>query len=325
MKAPIRVAITGAAGNIAYSLAWMVANGDCFGPDQPVILHLLEITPAMEKLSGVIMELEDSAHPLVHGIVGTDDAGKAFDGVNAVFLVGSRPRTADMNRADLIRANGPIFTGQGKALQRAAGDVKILTVGNPCNTNALIAMNSGKELPQDRFHAMTRLDHNRSIGQLAKKAGVAFSAVQDVAVWGNHSDTMYPDVSRALIGGKPATTVLDQAWLRSEFITTVATRGKGIIKARGASSAASAAQSAVDHMRDWHLGSDGKIVSMAVASQGWYGVPKGLIFSFPCVCKGAGAFEVVSGWDLDDFAKQKIAANITELEAEKTAVADLLS
>lgn len=324
MNAPIHVAVTGAAGNIAYSLLWMLGNGDCFGPNQPIILHLLEITPAMEKLNGVIMELEDSAFPLVHGIIGSDDPKKAFDGANAVFLVGSRPRTADMNRSDLIRANGPIFVGQGQALNAvAAKDVKIVVVGNPCNTNALIAMNSAKDIPAERFTAMTRLDQNRAIGQIARKAGVVPATIKDIAVWGNHSDAMFADTSRATINGKPVATALDATWLRGDFFQTVATRGKSIIKARGSSSAASAAQAAVDHMRDWHQGSNGHIVSMAVPSNGEYGVPKGLIYSFPVITK-AGKYQIVKGWEHDDFGKTKLTANITELESEKTAVADLL-
>lgn len=324
MNAPIRVAVTGAAGNIAYSLLWMLANGDCFGPNQPIILQLLEITPAMTKLAGVIMELEDSAPNLVHGVIGSDDPKKAFDGVNAVFLVGSRPRTADMNRSDLIRANGPIFVGQGQALNAvAANDVRIIVVGNPCNTNALIAQRSAKDIPAERFTAMTRLDQNRALGQLAAKANMPVSQVRDVAVWGNHSDKMYPDVSRATIGGKPVVGAFDQAWLRGDFLTTVATRGKAVITARGASSAASAAGAAVDHMRDWFQGSNGRIVSMGIPSKGQYGVPEGLIYSFPVTTKG-GQYKVVEGWELDEFGKTKIAENVAELESEKTAVADLI-
>lgn len=325
MSAPIRVAVTGAAGNIAYSLLWMLGNGDCFGKDQPIILQLLEITPALEKLNGVIMELQDSAFPLVKGIIGTDDPKKAFEGANAVFLVGSRPRTKEMDRADLIKANGPIFVGQGQALDAvAAKDVKVLVVGNPCNTNALIAQRSAKSIPASQFHAMTRLDHNRAIGQLSAKLGVDASDIRDIAVWGNHSDGMYPDVTKATAGGKAVGAQVDEAWLRGDFLKTVATRGKAIINARGASSAASAAQAAVDHMRDWHLGTHGKVVSMAVSSKGEYGVPEGLIYSFPCVCTGNGQFEIVQGWPVDDFAKAKIAANVAELESEKAAVADLL-
>lgn len=323
MKAPIRVAITGAAGNIAYSLLWMVARGDCFGPDQPVILQLLEITPAMEKLNGTVMELQDSAFPLVQGIVASDDPKVAFAGADAIFLVGSLPRKDGMQRSDLIKANGPIFVGQGQAIGAVASkDVRVLVVGNPCNTNAYIAMRSASGLAADRFTAMTRLDHNRAVGQLAAKKGVSAASIRDVAVWGNHSDRMYPDVTGATLGGGAVTGQFEQEWLRGDFMSTVAKRGAAIIKARGLSSAASAASAAVDHMRDWFLGTD-QVVSMAVPSKGEYGVPEGLIFSFPCRCKG-GNYEVITDWKLDDFAKQKIAENVAELESERAAVADLL-
>jgi malate dehydrogenase len=323
MKAPIRVAITGAAGNIAYSLLWMVARGDCFGADQPVILQLLEITPAMEKLNGVVMEIQDSAFPLVHGIVASDDPKVAFKDANAIFLVGSLPRKDGMQRSDLIKANGPIFVGQGQAIDEVAAiDARILVVGNPCNTNAYIAMRSAKRIPSSRFTAMTRLDHNRAIGQLAAKKGAAAASIRDVAVWGNHSDRMYPDVTTATLGGSAVESQFDREWLRGDFLGTVAKRGAAIIKARGLSSAASAASAAVDHMRDWALGSD-QVVSMAVPSKGEYGVPEGLIFSFPCRCKD-GNYEVITDWKLDDFARQKIADNIAELESERAAVADLL-
>ena len=323
MKAPIRVAITGAAGNIAYSLLWMVARGDCFGPDQPVILQLLEITPAMEKLNGTVMELQDSAFPLVHGIVASDDPKVAFAGADAIFLVGSLPRKDGMQRSDLIKANGPIFVGQGQAIGAvAARNVRVLVVGNPCNTNAYIAMRSASGLAADRFTAMTRLDHNRAVGQLAAKKGVSADLIRDVAVWGNHSDRMYPDVTGATLGGETASAHFEQDWLRGEFMATVAKRGAAIIKSRGLSSAASAASAAVDHMRDWFLGTD-QVVSMAVPSKGEYGVPEGLIFSFPCRCNG-GNYEVITDWTLDDFARQKIAENVAELESERAAVADLL-
>jgi malate dehydrogenase len=325
MKEPLRVAVTGAAGNIAYSLLWMLANGDCFGKDQPIELHLLEITPALDKLRGVVMELEDSAPPLVRKVVATDSAEVAFEGIHAAFLVGSRPRTKDMNRADLIRANGPIFVGQGQALDRVARrDVKVIVVGNPCNTNALIAMHAAKGLDRSCFSAMTRLDHNRALGQLASKGGAVVADVRDVAVFGNHSDTMYPDVSRAFIGDAPVASKFDREWLQGAFLKTVAGRGKQIIEARGASSAASAAQAAVDHMHDWFLGSNGRVVSMAIPSKGWYGVPDGLMFSFPVVCHGGGKIEVLTDFDLDAFGKQKVADNVAELESEKSAVADLL-
>jgi malate dehydrogenase len=324
MNAPIRVAVTGAAGNIGYSLLWRIASGDCFGADQPIILQLLEITPALERLQGVIMELVDSAFPLVHGIVGTDDANVAFKDTDAIFLVGSRPRTADMDRSDLVKANGPIFTGQGKAIGAVAKrTVKVITVGNPCNTNALIACSNSSGVPARQFTAMTRLDQNRAHGQLSDKAGIPVAQVDDVVIWGNHGPTMYPDVTWATVKGEAVRSSFDAAWLDGEFQNTVATRGKAIIVARGASSAASAANAAVDHMRDWWQGSNGRIVSMAVPSEGWYGVPKGLIFSFPCKCEG-GDYTVLTDLELDDAAKAKVQENIDALLEEKAAVADLL-
>jgi malate dehydrogenase len=324
MLDPIRVAVTGAAGNIGYALLWRIASGGCFGPDQPVILQLLEIPQGMDRLKGVVMELHDSAFPLVHDITATDDATAAFQDTDAVFLVGSRPRTADMDRADLVAANGPIFTGQGKALNDAAKkDVSVVVVGNPCNTNALIANANAPDLPDTCFSAMTRLDQNRAMGLLAQRAGVPVARVQDVFIWGNHGPTMYPDVSRATIDGGPAAERFERDWLRGDFLKTVATRGKAIINARGASSAASAASAAVDHMRDWWMGTDGHIVAKAIPSQGWYGVPEGLIFSFPCIVEG-GKIHVVDDLTIDDFTRQKIDENIQALEAERQAVADLL-
>ncbi len=322
MRAPLCVAVTGAAGNIGYSLLWRIASGDCFGPDQPVVLQLLEVTPALERLAGTVMELEDSALPLVRGIVATDDPKVAFNNANAVFLVGSRPRTKDMNRSDLLMANGPIFVGQGRAINdHAAADVKVLTVGNPCNCNAMIAQRNAPDRRPEQFTAMTRLDQNRAVAQVAKQAGAAVADIENVFVWGNHSDKMYPDVSVAKIGGKPAQ--LDETWLKGDFLTTVATRGKAIIVARGASSAASAASAAVDHMRDWHLGTNGRITSIALPSQGWYGVPKGLMFSYPCTVSG-GAIRVIDDLPVSDYAQTKIQANIADLEEERTAVASLL-
>ncbi len=325
MNAPIRVAVTGAAGNIGYALLFRLASGDCYGKNQPIILQLLEIPTGLKALEGVVMELQDSAFPLLHGIETSDDPNVAFKGVNQAFLVGSRPRTKDMNRADLITANGPIFVGQGKAIAaNAASDVRVLVVGNPCNTNALIAMHAGKGVPADRWHAMTRLDENRAKAQLAKKSGALPGAVQNVGIWGNHSDTMYPDFANAKINGAAATRVCDRAWLEGDFLKTVATRGKAIIEARGASSAASAASAAVDHMSSlWHGTAPGEFTSMAVCSNGEYGVPKGLIFSFPVTAKG-GNWKVVEGLELDDFAKAKIAATTKELESERETVKDLL-
>jgi malate dehydrogenase len=323
MNDPIRVAITGAAGNIGYSLLWRVASGDCFGPNQPVILQLLEITPALGRLDGVIMELRDSAFPLVHDIVGTDDPAVGFGGADAVFLVGSRPRTKDMDRADLVRANGPIFTGQGKALNdHASRNVRVVVVGNPCNTNCLIANANSPDLPNSCFSAMTRLDQNRAYGQLGLKAGVPASAISDVFIWGNHADTMLPDTSRGTINGAPID--FEESWLQGEFLSTVATRGKAIINARGASSAASAASAAVDHMRDWFAGTDGRIVSMAIPSEGWYGVSEGLVFSFPVTIATDGTVTVVEGIEISDYTRGKIDQNAATLSHERDAVADLL-
>jgi len=325
MKAPIRVAVTGAAGNIGYSLLWRIASGDCFGHDQPIILQLLEITPVLERLNGVIMELEDSAFGLVHEIIGTDDANVAFKDCDAIFLVGSRPRSKDMDRSDLVAANGPIFVGQGKAINdNAKKSVKVIVVGNPCNTNCLIANANAPDIPNGNFSAMTRLDQNRAAGQLAKKAGVPVAAVSDVYVWGNHSNQMYPDIAVGQIAGEPISARFDTDWIRGEFLQTVATRGKAIIVARGASSAASAANAAVDHMRDWWQGSGGRIVSMALPSEGWYGVPEGLVFSFPCRVSADGVATVVEGLPIDDFAQAKIDKNVADLESEKAAVAELL-
>jgi malate dehydrogenase len=326
MKSPIRVTVTGAAGNIGYALVFRLASGDCYGKDQPIILNLLEIPSGMKALEGVAMELSDSAFPLLHGMVLTDDLNTGFAGANQAFLVGSRPRTKDMNRADLITANGPIFVGQGKAIAaNAASDIRVLVVGNPCNTNALIAKHAAAGVPADRFHAMTRLDENRAKAQLAKKAGALPGEVTNVGIWGNHSDTMYPDYANAKIKGQAATSVIaDEAWFQGEFLKTVATRGKAIIEARGASSAASAASAAIDHMSAlWNGTPAGEFTSMGVVSKGEYGIPAGLIFSFP-VTAGAGNFKVVEGLPLSDFAKAKIAATQAELESERATVASLL-
>ncbi len=323
-NAPIRVAITGAAGNIGYALLWRIASGDCFGKNQPIILQLLEIPPGMQRLDGVIMELRDSAFPLVHDIIGTDNPEVAFNDANAIFLVGSRPRTKDMDRSDLVAANGPIFVGQGKAIEAVASpNVKVITVGNPCNTNALIASANAPNIPNRQFTAMTRLDQNRAVGQLAERAGVPASKVEDVFIWGNHSNTMYPDPRFAKVEGKSVVELFDNEWLQGAFLDTVATRGKEIIVARGASSAASAASAAVDHMRDWWQGSDGRIVSMALPSEGWYGVPKGLVFSFPCRCEN-GEMIVVEDLSVDEFAQLKIDENVNALLEERDAVSELL-
>ena len=324
--APIRVAVTGAAGNIAYALLFRLASGSCFGDDQPIRLQLLEIPPAMKSLEGTAMELLDSAFPLLHGVELTDDPSKAFDGVSAAFLVGSRPRTKDMDRADLMKVNGPIFTTQGKALdQRASRDVRVLVVGNPCNTNALIACKSAPSLPRSSFAAMTRLDENRSKALLAQKLGLASpSLVTRLGVWGNHSNTMFPDFVHALANGKPVRDQVDRAWLEKDFIDTVANRGKAIIVARGASSAASAASAAVDHMRNWWHGTpSGDTASMGVYSDGQYGTPKDTIFSFPVTVNNR-TWSIVEGIEHDEFAKQKIAETGKELLEERSAVADLL-
>jgi malate dehydrogenase len=329
MPQPIKVAVTGAAGNIGYALLFRLAAGDCFGKDQPIKLQLLEITPALTALQGVVMELLDSAFPLLHGVDITDDPNVAFDGVNQAFLVGSRPRTKGMERADLIKVNGPIFTDQGKAINdRAASDVKMVVVGNPCNTNALIAMHAAPDVPRDRFTAMTRLDQNRAVSQLGQRFGVTADQVRRLGIWGNHSNTMFPDWKNAQVGGKSLATVGEDpamdAWFKGEFLDTVAKRGAAIIAARGASSAASAASAAIDHMATWHHGtSEGDWASMGVVSNGEYGIPKGLIFSYPCTVKG-GAWSIVPGLAHDDFARQKIAATVAELEEERAAVADLL-
>jgi malate dehydrogenase len=322
---PIRVAVTGAAGQIGYSLLFRIASGALLGPDQPVILQLLEITPALGALKGVVMELDDCAFPLLADVTTTDDAEVAFGDANIAFLVGSRPRTKGMERKDLLEANGAIFTVQGKALSAsAAPDIKVLVVGNPANTNALIAQQSAPNIPADRFTAMTRLDHNRALGQLSGKTSTPVSEVTNLTIWGNHSATQYPDVFRAKIAGKPAAEVLgDRDWIEKEFIPTVQQRGAAIIEARGASSAASAASAAIDHVHDWVAGTpDGDWVSMAIPSDGSYGVPEGLISSFPVTTSG-GEYHVVGGLELDDFSRGRIDASVAELGAERDAVREL--
>jgi len=322
---PVRVAVTGAAGQIGYSLLFRIASGALLGPDQPLILQMLEITPALGALDGVAMELEDCAFPLLAGMVKTDDAVTAFEGVNVALLVGSRPRTKGMERADLLEANGAIFTVQGKALSDAAADdVKILVVGNPANTNALIAMNNASSIAPERFTAMTRLDHNRAMAQLANKTGSTVNDITKMTIWGNHSATQYPDLFHAEVGGKNAAEVVgDQAWLEKTFIPTVQQRGAAIIEARGASSAASAANAAVDHVRTWLTGTaDGDWVSMAVPSDGSYGVPEGLMSSFPCTTS-KGTWEIVQGLDIDEFSRSRIDASVAELAEERDTVKGL--
>ncbi len=325
MKSPVRVAVTGAAGQIGYSLLFRIASGQMLGPDQPVVLQMLEITPALGALGGVCMELEDCAFPLLAGMVPTDNADVAFGDADYALLVGAMPRKAGMERADLLSANGAIFTVQGKALSDSASRaVKVLVVGNPANTNALIAMRNAPKLNPGQFTAMTRLDHNRAVAQLAAKAARPVSSVKKMTIWGNHSASQYPDIFNAEIDGSNAATLVDdQAWLESDFIPTVAKRGAAIIEARGLSSAASAANAAVDHVRTWALGSpEGDWVSMAIASTGAYGVPEGLISSFPCTCVD-GNYQVVTGLDIDEFSRGRIDASVAELVEERDAVTEL--
>ncbi|MEE9394300.1 MAG: malate dehydrogenase [Planctomycetota bacterium] len=326
MKTPLRVAITGGAGQIGYSLLFRIASGAVFGADQPVILQLLEITPAMKALEGVVMELDDCAFPLLAGVETSDDPNVAFKGTHRAFLVGSKPRSKGMERKDLILDNGPIFTGQGKALNdHAARDVRVVVVGNPCNTNCLIAMHHAPDLPKSAFTAMTRLDHNRAMAQLANKAGKMVSEVAGVTIFGNHSATQYPDFENASVAGQSATDACGgRSWLEGDFISTVQKRGAAIINARGLSSAASAANAALDHMRDWEFGTDGVAVSMAVESDGSYGVPEGLICGFPVRCDGKGGYSIVGDLELSEFAQGKLMISVAELKEEKAIVSDLL-
>ena len=322
---PVRVAVTGAAGQIGYSLVFRIASGHLLGPDQPVVLTLLEITPAMGALEGVAMELDDCAFPLLADLALGDDPDTAFDGVDVALLVGSRPRMKGMERQDLLEANGAIFTVQGRALNdNAADDLRVLVVGNPANTNCLIAMNNAPDVPDARFTAMTRLDHNRALTQVARKLGVSVNDVSRMTIWGNHSATQYPDLFRCEVAGSSAAAVIDdQEWLEGDFIPTVQKRGAAIIEARGASSAASAANAAVDHVHDWVLGTpEGDWVSMAVASDGGYGVPEGLISSFPVTCAD-GAWSVVQGLEIDDFSRARIDASVAELGEERDMVRGL--
>ncbi len=325
MTSPVRVAVTGAAGQIGYSLLFRIASGAMLGPDTPVILQLLEITPALKALEGVKMELDDCAFPLLAGVVCTDDADVAFGDADVALLVGAMPRKAGMERADLLTANGGIFKPQGKALGASAKkDVKILVVGNPANTNALIAQQNASGLDPGRFTAMTRLDHNRAVSQIAEKLGATVSDVKKMTIWGNHSTTQYPDLFHAEVNGKNAyEAVNDHAWVDTTFIPTVAKRGAAIIEARGASSAASAANAAIDHIRSWTLGTaPGDWVSMAVPSDGSYGVPEGIISSFPCTCSD-GKYSIVQGLEIDDYSRAKIDASAAELVDERDAVKEL--
>lgn len=329
MTSTVRVAVTGPAGNIGYALLFRIASGQMFGPDTPVILQLLEIPPALDALKGVAMELEDGAFPLLQGIVQTADAEVGFKDANAVLLVGAKPRGPGMERADLLKDNGKIFTGQGQTIASvAADDVKVAVVGNPANTNALIAASNADGVDTGRFTAMVMLDQNRAKAQLARKAGVGVHAVTNLTIWGNHSPTMVPDFDNAKISGKPLTDVItDREWLENEFMTTVQQRGKAIIEARGQSSAASAASALVNHMATWAGGratAEGDWVSLAVPSDGSYGVPEGLISGFPCTTDGAGNYEIVQGLDLSEFTRTKLDATVAELESEREAVADML-
>jgi malate dehydrogenase len=319
---PVRVTVTGAAGQIGYSLVFRIASGQLLGPDQPVDLRLLEIPPAMGALEGVAMEIVDCAFPLLANLDLHDNPQDAFDGVNIALLVGSRPRTKGMERADLLSENGKIFTAQGKALNdRAADDVKVLVVGNPANTNCLIAMNNAQDIPRERFTSMMRLDHNRAVAQLASKLGVSVSEVSQMGVWGNHSPTMYPDLFHAQVNGTQAAKALDdQGWIENDFLPNVGKRGAAIIEARGASSAASAANAAIDHVRDWVTGTS-DWVSMGVVSDGSYDIPEGLICGVPCTCSN-GEWSIVQGLEIDDFSRSKIDASVAELQDERSTVAD---
>ena len=326
MKAPVRVAVTGAAGQIGYALLFRIAAGDMLGPDQPVILHLLEITPALPALQGVVMELNDCAFPTLHGVVATDDANVAFKDVDYALLVGARPRGPGMERKDLLEANGAIFGPQGRAInEHAKRDVRVLVVGNPANTNALIAQQNAPDIDPGRFTAMVRLDHNRAISQLAEKTASLNTDIAKVTIWGNHSSTQYPDLHQATVKGKAALSLVDQGWYADTFIPTVQQRGAAIIKARGASSAASAASAAIDHMRDWtHGTADGDWVSMAVPSDGSYGVKPGVIFGYPVTVKN-GRYSIVQGLEINAFSQARMDATDKELREERAAVEALFA
>ena len=325
MKQPVRVTVTGAAGQISYALLFRIASGAMLGQDQPVILQLLEITPAMGALEGVVMELNDCAFPLLHDVVTTDQPEIAFKDTDYALLVGARPRGPGMERKDLLEANAAIFSVQGKAMNNVASrDIKVLVVGNPANTNALIASANAPDLDPGQFTAMMRLDHNRSLSQLAEKTGAHTTEIKRMTVWGNHSNTQYPDITNATIGGKAASDLVDQAWLEETFIPTVQERGAAIIKARGASSAASAAAAAIDHMRTWALGTaEGDWVSMGIPSDGSYGIEPGIMFSYPVTCKD-GKYEIVQGLDISEFSRSRMDVTENELREERAAIAHLL-
>jgi malate dehydrogenase len=325
MKPPVRIAVTGAAGQIGYQLCFRIAAGDMLGPDQPVVLQLLEITPALGALQGVVMELYDAAFPLLMDIVATDQAETAFKDADYALLVGARPRGPGMERKDLLSANGQIFGPQGAAMNKVASrNIKVLVVGNPANTNALIARSAAPDLDPRNFTAMTRLDHNRALAQLAGKLGTHHAKISRMVIWGNHSSTQYPDIRFTEVGGKPVADGVDTAWYRDTFIPDVQQRGAAIIKARGASSAASAASAAIDHIRSWALGTPaGNWVSMAVPADGSYGIEPGIVYSFPCVCEN-GDYRIVQGLDIDEFSRARMSVTETELREERAAVEDLL-
>jgi len=324
MKNPVRVAVTGAAGQIGYSLLFRIASGAMLGDDQPVILQLLEVTPALKALQGVVMELQDGAYPLLSSVVTSDDPHVAFADADYALLVGAMPRKAGMERGDLLSANGGIFKPQGEALSEVASPgVKVLVVGNPANTNALIAQQNAPRLDAKQFTAMVRLDHNRALSQLSAKTGKPVSSIRKLTIWGNHSSTQYPDLSQTVVDGQPALSLVDQTWYESEFIPTVAKRGAAIIEARGASSAASAASAAIDHMRNWALGTpEGDWVSMGIPSDGSYGVPEGLIYGFPVTCQG-GQYSIVQGLEVSEFSQGRMDATAQELTEERDAVRGL--
>ena len=324
MKNPVRVAVTGAAGQIGYSLLFRIASGTMLGDDQPVILQLLEVTPALKALQGVVMELQDGAYPLLSSVVTSDDPAVAFKDADYALLVGAMPRKAGMERGDLLSANGGIFKPQGEALSEVASQgVKVLVVGNPANTNALIAQQNAPKLDAKQFTAMVRLDHNRALSQLSAKTGKPVSSISKLTIWGNHSSTQYPDLSQTVVDGQPALSLVDQTWYESEFIPTVAKRGAAIIEARGASSAASAASAAIDHMRNWALGTpEGDWVSMGIPSDGSYGVPEGLIYGFPVTCQG-GQYSIVQGLEVSEFSQGRMDATAQELTEERDAVRGL--
>ncbi len=324
-KTPVRVSVTGAAGQIGYALLYRIASGEMLGKDQPVHLSLLEVTPALNATKGVMMELEDCAFPLLSGMTVTDDPKVAFKDTEVALLVGAKPRSKGMERKDLLEGNAAIFKSMGSALDAVASrKVKVLVVGNPANTNAYIAMKTAPSLPKTAFTAMLRLDHNRALGQLAAKTGKPVSSFEKVTVWGNHSPTMYPDIRFATAEGQAVKPTIDDKWYRETFIPTVGKRGAAIIEARGLSSAASAANAAIDHVRDWWLGAGERWVTMGVPSDGSYGIPESVVYGFPCLCKGGGNFEIVKGLEIDEFSREKMNATLKELEEEREAVKHLL-